>query len=68
MIKLKDIPYPGCFYWKGEKYKQFIRPKKPKGKFHIACIKTKDLCGDKIIYMPSNRKVKEILRVNNASS
>lgn len=61
VIKLKDVPYDVGFYWKGGRYKQVIRPKRPKGKFMVICRLEKEPCS-KWVDMPSGRKVKPIMR------
>ena len=62
MISIKDIPYEQNFYWKGAKYRQIIRPKKPRGPFVIyACDVTK--MDSSYVKMPSGRKVKPVVRV-----
>lgn len=63
-MKLKDVPYEFDFYWKGKRYRQFIRPRpehQPKRAFKITCY----LTGEQSDYvdMPSGREVKPVVRI-----
>lgn len=58
-MKLKDVPYDDDFYWKGDRYRQFVKPKKAKGAFKVTCYQPPM---GKYIQMPSGRDVKPIIR------
>lgn len=60
-MKLKDIEYKTEFYWKGDRYKQVIRPKAISGKCVIVCRPKNDPCGD-WIDMPAGREVKPVIK------
>lgn len=62
MAILRDIPYQQKFYWKGNKYKQIIRPKKPQGKFTIICSLDNDPFAE-WVSMPGGRVIKPVKRV-----
>jgi len=62
MKALGKIPFSQRFYWKGNKYRQLLRPKHPINKsFVIIC------CPDKgqgaWVDMPSGRRVKPVIRI-----
>ena len=59
MVRLKDVPYEFDFYWKGDRYRQFVRPKFPEGAFTIVCYKPPQGLH---VDMPSGRNVKPIIR------
>ena len=61
MKSIRDIPFVQNFYWKGKRYKQLIRPRKPPGKFVIVCVESDNGNSD-WFNMPSGRMVKQILR------
>lgn len=61
-MRLKDIEYDVEFYWKGNRYKQVIRPKSAKRKFVIVCRHVKEPCSD-WIDMPAGRKIKPVIRM-----
>lgn len=63
-MKLKELDYQTEFYWKGTRYRQLIRPKKPKGKFKVTCFVSGDWGGD-LIDMPSGREVKPVIKAVN---
>jgi hypothetical protein len=60
-MMLKQLSYETDFFWKGSRYTQVIRPKKPKGKFLITCRPTRNPCGE-WLDMPAGRKVKPVLK------
>ncbi len=63
-MKLKNVPYKHDFYWQGNRYVQFIRPKvNPKGKFEITCYLKTDPCRE-YIDMPAGREVKPVLTLS----
>jgi len=61
-MKISDLQYEDQFYWKGVRYKQFIRPKKPKGKFTVLCCVA--FGEGEYIDMPAGRKVKPVVRID----
>lgn len=63
MKRLKDIPYKTEFYWKGKRYKQFMRPKHPTGKFTVICYLARSP-DNEYIDMPSGRLIKPVVRVD----
>ncbi len=63
MARLRDIPYKIEFYWKGERYKQILRPKNVTGKFTVVCVLSKKLDSD-WVDMPSGRIVKPCVRID----
>jgi hypothetical protein len=58
-VKLKDVPYECDFYWKGDRYRQFVRPKKSNGAFKVTCYQPPQ---GECVDMPSGRDVKPIVR------
>jgi len=62
MKRLEDIPYETEFYWEGERYRQFLRPKHPKGKFTVICYLAKSMDSERVD-MPSGRLIKPVVRV-----
>jgi len=62
---LGAITYDTDFYWKGDRYKQVIRPKGLSGRgFNVICRKKKlPFCA--WVNMPSGRIVKPVMRVEN---
>lgn len=63
MMTLHEINFDQKFYWKGKKYKQFIRPKNPiSNSYKISCYALPQ--GD-FEWFPSGRKVKPIVRIEN---
>ena len=58
-MKLKDVPYGQDFYWKGKRYRQFIRPKYPEGAFKVTCYQPPQ---GECVGMPSGRDVKPVVR------
>ena len=67
-MKLKDIDYQTEFYWKGQRYKQVIRPKKQYVKnkaFKIVCCLSPTY-GEPWVDMPSGREVKPVIKTVNA--
>lgn len=65
--RISDIPYQQKFYWKGNKYCQLIRPKKPQGKFSVVCHLDNDPCSEWLT-MPAGRIIKPVKRIANDSS
>jgi len=65
-MKLKDIDYQTEFYWKGKRYKQLIRPKKPKGKFSVVCCLS-PTWGEEWVRMPGGREVKPVIKPVNTN-
>jgi len=63
MTPIKSISYDTDFYWRGNRYTQVIRPKKPNNKFSILCRLFADPCGE-YIDMPAGRKVKPVVKLN----
>jgi hypothetical protein len=64
MMKLNALPYKYDFYWKGNRYIQVIRPKKPiHNAFKIVCRPYNDPCA-KWIDFPSGRAVKPVCSIN----
>jgi len=62
MKRLKDIPYKTEFYWKGKRYRQFMRPKFPEGNFTVLCYLAKSY-DNPIVKMPGGRLIKPVVRV-----
>ena len=61
-MRLGDLDYANKFWWKGDKYTQFMRPKNPPGRFSVICYKTNDPSGE-YTDMPAGRKVKPVIRL-----
>ena len=59
-MKLKDVPYEYEFYWRGDRYRQFMRPKKAKGAFKVVCYQPPQ---GPYVDMPGGRDVKPIIRL-----
>jgi len=58
-MKLKDVPYELDFYWQGNRYRQFFRPKNPEGEFKVVCYQPTQ---GEYVEMPSGRDVKPVVR------
>lgn len=56
---IRKISFQTDFYWKGDRYKQFLRSKDKKSKSKVMCYKLYDPYGG-YFYMPLNRKVKPV--------
>ena len=61
-MKVCEVPYDVDFYWKGERYVQFIKAKKVKSS--AICYKKKDICGPCYDF-PAGRIVKPVVRVGS---
>jgi hypothetical protein len=62
-MRLGDVPYEIDFYWKGKRYKQMVKPKRPAKKaFTVAVMPWLDFSAD-LIDMPSGRIVKPVVRL-----
>lgn len=66
MMPIRKITFQTDFYWKGDRYRQFIRmrslPNLPKPKT-VTCYKLYE--HDGYIEMPLGRKVKPVIRIEN---
>lgn len=62
MITIREIPYKVDFYWKGDRWRQFIRAKNPKTKARVMCYKVYGKW-DSYVEMPLNRKVKPVIKL-----
>ena len=60
-MKLRDIDYKTEFYWRGERYRQFISHKDPSRIYYIFCYKAKDL-NFKPVAMSAAKEVKPVLK------
>ena len=60
-MKLQDMPMTSRFYWKGKKYKIFMKMKSPPKAYKIPVYEYPQ---GPVIDMPSNRQVKEIIQIN----
>jgi hypothetical protein len=63
-IRLRDIEYQTQFYWKGDRYKQVIRPKTKKKVFSVTCRRARDPMAP-WVQMPSGRVVKPVVRLGD---
>ena len=63
-MKLADLNYETNFYWKGDRYVQFMRPRNPPKTFSVLCYVKNDPCGP-YFDMPSGRKVKPVIEVKH---
>lgn len=58
-MKISDVPIDQKFYWKGKKYKQWLKPKNMDRAYGAPVYECP--LGD-TVYMPSGRKVKPVIR------
>lgn len=64
MTTIRQIPYAVDFYWKGDRWKQFIRAKDVKSKGYVVCYKFCDPCGPRVD-MPLGRTVKPVIKLSD---
>lgn len=62
-MKLRDTTFDVDFYWKGDRYRQVIRPKIMPRKCSVVCRMLSEPFGD-WVNMPSGREVKPVIRLN----
>nr|WP_136252853.1 hypothetical protein [Ningiella ruwaisensis] len=61
MKTIRSLNFKDRFFWKGQKYMQVLRPKKPESnKFYVVCA---PLPQGEWLDMPAGRKVKPIIRI-----
>ena len=64
MITIREIPYNVDFYWKGDRWRQFVRakvlPSMPKPRI-VTCYKLYEQTG--YVDMPLGRKVKPVIKL-----